>query len=376
MLNEQNEIKEELNINNYILDKLYSGRLEKLILIRDGLELSDQAFGDFIKQLVSKDFPYQEIITHEDTETTEISNSESIDETAKRLSYPYYIYRKAFGAFIYEKETEKFIGKISEKSLERFDLEDGDEVDIYWASNGYPLIADALKMNLGTEKDRITVFDYALVEETAGRLVIQKSIYNQRLSVVNEARPIFIVPEKFVLDYSLVSGSVVKIAWENNEPSHIMIRKIYDIDEVAEERQKPKKYKKESITTNQEVKYKAFLNGETVGIVIGDRSRASELTELLLQLGGKAVIVDGFKKGNNGDYFQNQLRNVNLVVMVKNYIKHSTTKVVYDVCTKNEIPFSYANSGGLDSIARAIYRAFIGAEVEESNFEGTYFKAE
>lgn len=119
-----------------------------------------------------------------------------------------------------------------------------------------------------------------------------------------------------------------------------MIRKIYDIDEVAEERQKPKKYKKENTTTYQEDKYTPFLNGEKVGIIIGDKSRSPELTELLQQLGGEAIIVDGFKKANKVDYYQSQLSDLNIVVMVKNYIKHATTKTVYDVCSKNGIPFS------------------------------------
>lgn len=357
------ELKTMNDFKQAILEKLYSGKLEKLILIRDGFELSDQAFGDLIKELIANE-----------QECQDSSESDKVIEEAKEEhhAYPYYIYRKAAGAFLYEKGTDDYAGKLSERALERLGLEDGDEVSASFSPNNTPIIRDILKKNVSREEKRIVEFDYATVEEAAGRLFIKKNINGQRLSDINDTENIFLIPEKYVSDFGLKEGSVVNMAWEISSPSNIKIRKIYDVDEFIEERRKPNKYKKESHAPSSKDKYTPFLTGHMVGIVIGDKLRDNELTELVQQLGGEAVIVDGFKKGNNVDYYQNNLSKLDLVVMVKNYIKHSTTKIVYDICSQNDIPFSYANTAGLESVARAIYRASIGAEVEENNFDGEY----
>lgn len=83
---------------------------------------------------------------------------------------------------------------------------------------------------------------------------------------------------------------------------------------------------------------------------------------------GHALITDAFfHRSNSEAHFTNQLADSDIAVMVQNYNKHHTSKLITDICSDHQIKFAIANSLGLQSIEQAIYRAYIGLPSYEPN---------
>ena len=99
------------------------------------------------------------------------------------------------------------------------------------------------------------------------------------------------------------------------------------------------------------------LDGQVVDVVIGNRQRAQEITKMIESHNGDAKITDAFYiQTNNIAHFTKEFANVDIIVMVQNLTKHSTSYAIKRVLRPDQ-RFAISDSAGLQSIDRAIYRA-------------------
>lgn len=108
------------------------------------------------------------------------------------------------------------------------------------------------------------------------------------------------------------------------------------------------------------------LNQQVVGIVIGDEIREHQYQELVDQHHGKLLMINAFQKNvNNSNYFDNNVSKCDIVILVQNYNKHNTSGAVLTAVKNYDKKFAIANSAGIQSIERAIYRADQGLAAYE-----------
>lgn len=100
------------------------------------------------------------------------------------------------------------------------------------------------------------------------------------------------------------------------------------------------------------------LHQQVVNIIVGERMRHQQYSKLIEEHNGIPLITEAFvHQTNNRSYFENQLKNSDIVILVQNYNKHNTSKTITNICNQNQQKFAISNSLGLQSIEQAIYRA-------------------
>lgn len=100
------------------------------------------------------------------------------------------------------------------------------------------------------------------------------------------------------------------------------------------------------------------LHQQVVNIIVGERMRYQQYSKLIKEHNGTPVVTEAFvHQSNNRSYFENQLKNSDIVILVQNYNKHNTSKTITSICNQNHQKFAISNSLGLQSIEQAIYRA-------------------
>ena len=103
-------------------------------------------------------------------------------------------------------------------------------------------------------------------------------------------------------------------------------------------------------------------------MVIGKGMREQAITKLIHDHHGQAKIVDAFyRQSDLVQHFRNELNNADIVVMVQNYMKHSTSKTITSIASAENKKFAISNGGGLQSIEQAIYRADAGIKAYENS---------
>lgn len=108
--------------------------------------------------------------------------------------------------------------------------------------------------------------------------------------------------------------------------------------------------------------------------MIGKGLRSKEINRIVSKHHGHTKIVDAFYHQTNlYEHFDKELKDADIVVMVQNYCKHATSKTITSIATKKDKNFAIANSGGLQSIEQAIYRADQGIKSYENSSSTIYY---
>jgi len=122
--------------------------------------------------------------------------------------------------------------------------------------------------------------------------------------------------------------------------------------------EKEDKDKEESVTT-----LNFDLHGRSVAVVIGNELRSQEIQKMVGEHHGRCKVIDAFKFSDTESFYKHALKRADVTVMVQNLNKHSTSKALRKYAKRLAI----ADSAGLSSIERAIYRAMHGLPAYETS---------
>lgn len=246
-----------------------------------------------------------------------------------------------------------------------------------------PWVDELIPQNTDDDAYNIGVFEHGVVEtDSAGQLYVEKSLENDHLRDFNPQVEAYSINSDAVQTMHLHDGDIIDLAWRIDQPFMIKIRWIYtgndrdnlligqSPDYTAPINRSSKHDDHGTNTGSQSESVSADLdfdlNQQTVGIVIGDEIRERQYQELVSQHHGKLLMINAFQKHvNNSSYFDNAVSKCDIIILVQNYNKHNTSGNVLTAVKNYDKKFAIANSAGIQSIERAIYRADQGLATYE-----------
>lgn len=253
----------------------------------------------------------------------------------------------------------------SEQTLLAYGLEHHDlvEVNPTHDANRSPRILKVVKYAHEPHPD-IRVAHLYLIEFWPDKnkyFVTEKYDHHEKLADINPYFDKFQIPEASIKKANIKDGKLIDLAWYVNAPDNISIRYIYPDDQL-DDGPKPQKasfYKEKEAGIDYPVSTLNFsLNNKTVAIVVGDTLREAPLQKLVHEHAGHLVLIDAFKHGGSGDFYDQQLKQgIDYIVMVQNQNKHATSKALNKAVQKYGLTMTIADGLGLSQIERAIYRA-------------------
>lgn len=217
----------------------------------------------------------------------------------------------------------------------------------------------------------IVEFDYAIVEkdESLNRYYVDKNFNNEKLSDYNDK-----ILRWYLPDNTPHKNDVLNLVWYKNDPERIKIRWALDANEPMYIAPKKSSTYKTSTESDKHVEPTLDYNlkKQKVTIVIGDELRKESLKQLVESHNGSFNIIDAFKRFNDQHYFDSQLQDSNIVIIVQNQNKHITTNTVMSSIKEFDLKYAIADGAGLQQIERAIYRADNEYPAYETAYSGTY----
>lgn len=201
------------------------------------------------------------------------------------------------------------------------------------------------------------------------------------LASVNPAVETFKISGRDALRQRINDGQLVDLAWFNEQPDKPVVRYVHHSHRpLGAQANRPEKRIKSTTSTSPAEPIQTLdfdLKAQTVAVVMGDaNTRQQQITQLIDEHNGHALLIDAFKHSNSASFYNQQLSQTDIVVMVQNQNKHATSKALSKAVKQYDLKMAIANGGGLQQIERAMYRAVKGLPAFESGNLITYPQAE
>lgn len=295
-----------------------------------------------------------------------------------RASIPYQIsagnqlclFSRALKGGSFYTEQGDLVGEINELTLKNLNVENGDLVELDPSSQPPRVVRIVEACNLPSN---IATMLYGVVErDAAGDLYVSRSAMGEKLS---ECAGIDRYEVPAIIDAGQTEtgfvheGDIVDLAWYKNRPSNMIVRWVSQTKgEEAPKKEKPaeKKVKSEKEDNGKEESVTTLnfdLHGRSVAVVIGNELRSQEIQKMVGEHHGRCKVIDAFKFSDTESFYKHALKRADVTVMVQNLNKHSTSKALRKYAKRLAI----ADSAGLSSIERAIYRAMHGLPAYETS---------
>lgn len=300
--------------------------------------------------------------------------------------------RSLQGVRLHNANTNEYIGILNEEITRRFNIGNGSLIEVKPVEGRFAFVRTLQQVDEPEDND---VFHFAVVkrESAANTLYVDSNVGGDKLSDYNPTQNTYFIPtvvNKLTSSNGFVSeGDILDLAWKEDQPEEIRIRWVYPdtnlgsmpSQKIKEKKKEPapnattpkkgvptpKNVKEEKHKTNESMTNIAYnLNGKKVTVVIGNEIRSTVVNSLISAHNGKGNVVDAFKFSNVDKFYKKALRHTDLVVMVQNLNKHATSKTLQKYVKKYKLRFAIADSAGLSSIERAIYRAYKGLPAYET----------
>lgn len=301
-----------------------------------------------------------------------------ISHEEPRASIPYQIsagnklcrFSRALKGGSFYTEQGDLVSEINELTVKNLNVENGDLVELDPSSQPPRVVRIVEAGNLPSN---IATLSYGIVErDAAGDLYVSRSAMGEKLS---ECAGIDRYEVPAIIDAGQTEtgfvheGDIIDLAWYKNSPSNMIVRWVSQTKgEAAPKKEKPaeKKVKSEKEDKGKEESVTTLnfdLHGRSVAVVIGNELRSQEIQKMVGEHHGRCKVIDAFKFSDTESFYKHALKRADVTVMVQNLNKHSTSKALRKYAKRLAI----ADSAGLSSIERAIYRAMHGLPAYETS---------
>ena len=321
----------------------------------------------------------------------------------------YIIRRRPNGAQLLTDDGQQ-TGFIPETIIHNWELETGDTVIADVNNTSHQVFVHKVIHRHFNFNDIQTFINAQPEIDKQNHVTVSQSYSKKQLNDYNHLIHHYDIRAEIAKKFNIKDDSKITLAWYTNQPENIMIRwvdsdnQLINIPTIKFESvkkndkyqpkvnnnssksnltsksnsTKPKKIKGLKLNNKQAKKLKNRLHqlkkaqkekddivsnldydldGQVVDVVIGNRQRAQEITKMIESHNGDAKITDAFYiQTNNIAHFTKEFANVDIIVMVQNLTKHSTSYAIKRVLRPDQ-RFAISDSAGLQSIDRAIYRA-------------------
>lgn len=273
----------------------------------------------------------------------------------------------------------ELIGTLNEEATRRFNIGNGSMIEIQGSGSDVRFIRT---LNRADEPEDNEVFKFGVVKSQGMNLYVEDNASGEKLGDLNPVCHRYHVPtvvNSLLADSGFVrEGDIVDLAWNKTVPDNIQIRWVYKTksnmpiksaisttpSKVLVKASKPK-LKEDNKTRLTTLDFN--LRGKQVIVVIGNEVRSPLLKKMISAHGGRGRVVDAFKFSNVNKYWKKELRHADIVVMVQNLNTHATSKTLQKYVKQFNLGFAIADSAGILSVERAIYRAYEGLPAYETS---------
>lgn len=292
------------------------------------------------------------------------------EEPTASIHYQLCRFSRALKGGSFYTEQGDLVSEINELAVRNLNVENGDLVELDPSSQPPRVVRIVEAGNLPSN---IATMSYGIVErDPAGDLYVSRSAMGESLS---ECAGIDRYEVPAIIDAGQTEtgfvheGDIVDLAWYKNSPSNMIVRWVSQTKgEEATKKEKPaeKKVKSEKEDKDKEESITTLnfdLHGRSVAVVIGNELRSQEIQKMVGEHHGRCKVIDAFKFSDTESFYKHALKRADVTVMVQNLNKHSTSKALRKYAKRLAI----ADSAGLSSIERAIYRAMHGLPAYETS---------
>lgn len=292
------------------------------------------------------------------------------EEPTASIYYQLCRFSRALKGGSFYTEQGDLVSEINELAVRNLNVENGDLVELDPSSQPPRVVRIVEAGNLPSN---IATMSYGIVErDPAGDLYVSRSAMGESLS---ECAGIDRYEVPAIIDAGQTEtgfvheGDIVDLAWYKNSPSNMIVRWVSQTKgEEVPKKEKPaeKKVKSEKEDKDKEESVTTLnfdLHGRSVAVVIGNELRSQEIQKMVGEHHGRCKVIDAFKFSDTESFYKHALKRADVTVMVQNLNKHSTSKALRKYAKRLAI----ADSAGLSSIERAIYRAMHGLPAYETS---------
>lgn len=358
-------------------------------------EISEQNLDKILSSLINNTAKEENVLEERSEENSENKHQENVQIIKKANSdspsdtlapHTYRIQRLLSGAKILNNQGRQR-AYYNEKFIHNRNWHTGDlvKVNAYEDDRGdeRPWVDELIPQNTADDAYHIGTFEHGIVEtDSAGQLYVEKSLEDDHLRNFNPQVEAYSITSDITETMRLHDGDIVDLAWRIDQPFMVKIRWIYtgndrdnllvgqspDYTSPISKSQKHGDHNTDTSSASESVSADLDfdLKQQTVGIVVGDEIREHQYQELVNQHHGKLLMINAFQKRvNNNSYFDNAVSKCDIIILVQNYNKHNTSGNVLTAVKNYDKKFAIANSAGIQSITRAIYRADRGLAAYE-----------
>lgn len=291
------------------------------------------------------------------------------EEPTASIHYQLCRFSRALKGGSFYTEQGDLVSEINELAVRNLNVENGDLVELDPSSQPPRVVRIVEAGNLPSN---IATMSYGVVErDPAGDLYVSRSAMGESLSEcagIDRYEVPAIIDARQTETGFVHEGDIVDLAWYKNSPSNMIVRWVSQTKgEEAPKKEKPaeKKVKSEKEDKDKEESVTTLnfdLHGRSV-VVIGNELRSQEIQKMVGEHHGRCKVIDAFKFSDTESFYKHALKRADVTVMVQNLNKHSTSKALRKYAKRLAI----ADSAGLSSIERAIYRAMHGLPAYETS---------
>ncbi|MBD5835877.1 DUF2325 domain-containing protein [Lactobacillus delbrueckii] len=292
------------------------------------------------------------------------------EELTASIHYQLCRFSRALKGGSFYTEQGDLVSEINELAVRNLNVENGDLVELDPSSQPPRVVRIVEAGNLPSN---IATMSYGVVErDPAGDLYVSRSAMGESLSEcagIDRYEVPAIIDARQTETGFVHEGDIVDLAWYKNSPSNMIVRWVSQTKgEEAPKKEKPaeKKVKSEKEDKDKEESVTTLnfdLHGRSVAVVIGNELRSQEIQKMVGEHHGRCKVIDAFKFSDTESFYKHALKRADVTVMVQNLNKHSTSKALRKYAKRLAI----ADSAGLSSIERAIYRAMHGLPAYETS---------
>ncbi|ARR38406.1 DUF2325 domain-containing protein [Lactobacillus delbrueckii] len=292
------------------------------------------------------------------------------EEPTASIHYQLCRFSRALKGGSFYTEQGDLVSEINELAVRNLNVENGDLVELDPSSQPPRVVRIVEAGNLPSN---IATMSYGVVErDPAGDLYVSRNAMGESLSEcagIDRYEVPAIIDARQTETGFVHEGDIVDLAWYKNSPSNMIVRWVSQTKgEEAPKKEKPaeKKVKSEKEDKDKEESVTTLnfdLHGRSVAVVIGNELRSQEIQKMVGEHHGRCKVIDAFKFSDTESFYKHALKRADVTVMVQNLNKHSTSKALRKYAKRLAI----ADSAGLSSIERAIYRAMHGLPAYETS---------
>ncbi|EFK31002.1 hypothetical protein HMPREF9264_0679 [Lactobacillus delbrueckii subsp. bulgaricus PB2003/044-T3-4] len=292
------------------------------------------------------------------------------EEPTASIHYQLCRFSRALKGGSFYTEQGDLVSEINELAVKNLNVENGDLVELDPSSQPPRVVR---MVEAGNLPSNIATMSYGVVErDPAGDLYVSRSAMGESLSEcagIDRYEVPAIIDARQTETGFIHEGDIVDLAWYKNSPSNMIVRWVSQTK--GEEAPKKKKPAEKKVKSEKEDKDKGEsvttlnfdLHGRSVAVVIGNELRSQEIQKMVGEHHGRCKVIDAFKFSDTESFYKHALKRADVTVMVQNLNKHSTSKALRKYAKRLAI----ADSAGLSSIERAIYRAMHGLPAYETS---------